>query len=209
MLFLLACAPQFSPLVLSGAGYEEIVLDVAAAGVDADDVQAAMVAGIPAFDVRTTGSGSLALSVQGGPAGTHDVVVQTKTESAVTVGVVEYLPPHDPIFERTAAIGASITMGFQDGATGGRAQLVSPPALVAQTVGAWMPLPLLQPGTGRCKASCPSAFYADPSGECLPCDPSCAECTGPGATSCSSCDPIGGASHLRAGACVDSCGDGY
>lgn len=144
MLFLLACAPQFSPLVLSGAGYEEIVLDVAAAGVDADDVQAAMVAGIPAFDVRTTGSGSLALSVQGGPAGTHDVVVQTKTESAVTVGVVEYLPPHDPIFERTAAIGASITMGFQDGATGGRAQLVSPPALVAQTVGAWMPLPLLQ-----------------------------------------------------------------
>ena len=72
-----------------------------------------------------------------------------------------------------------------------------------------MPLPLLQPGTGRCKASCPSAFYADPSGVCLPCDPSCAECTGPGATSCSSCDPIGGASHLRAGACVDSCGDGY
>ena len=72
-----------------------------------------------------------------------------------------------------------------------------------------MPLPLLQPGTARCKASCPSAFYADPSGECLPCDPSCAECTGPGASSCSSCDPIGGASHLRAGACVDSCGDGY
>ena len=34
-------------------------------------------------------------------------------------------------------------------------------------------------------------------------------CTGPGATECSSCDPIGVTSHLRAGACVDSCGGGY
>ena len=72
-----------------------------------------------------------------------------------------------------------------------------------------MPLPLLQPTIGRCKATCPSGSYADPSGVCMPCDASCAACTGPSASSCSSCDPVGVASHLRAGACVDSCGGGY
>ena len=72
-----------------------------------------------------------------------------------------------------------------------------------------MPLPLLQPTTGRCKATCPSGSYADPSGVCMPCDASCAACTGPSASSCSSCDPIGVASHLRVGACVDSCGGGF
>ena len=72
-----------------------------------------------------------------------------------------------------------------------------------------MPLPLLQPATGRCKAACPSGSYADPSGICVQCDASCAACTGPGAFECSSCDPVGVASHLRAGACVDSCGGGY
>ena len=72
-----------------------------------------------------------------------------------------------------------------------------------------MPLPLLQPATGRCKATCPSGSFADPSGVCVQCDASCAACTGPGVAECSSCDPVGVTSHLRAGACVDSCGGAY
>ena len=72
-----------------------------------------------------------------------------------------------------------------------------------------VPLPLLQPSSGRCKATCPAGAFADPSGVCAPCDATCAACTGPGASDCSSCDPIGVASHLRAGACVDSCDSGY
>ena len=40
-----------------------------------------------------------------------------------------------------------------------------------------MPLPLLQPATGRCKATCPSGSFADPSGVCVQCDASCAACT--------------------------------
>ncbi|MFT5683262.1 MAG: hypothetical protein ACI8RZ_004193 [Myxococcota bacterium] len=143
MLFLLACAPEFVPQSLSGAGYEEVVFDTLAASVDPDEVLSATVAGLPAYDLRTTGGGRLAMTIQGGAAGVYDVEVQTKT-ATVTVGAIEYQPPADPIFERTVAIGASITMGFQDAATGARAQLASPPAILAQTVGAWMPLPLLK-----------------------------------------------------------------
>ncbi len=143
MLLLLACSAAFVPQTLSGAGYEEVVLDTLAAGVDPDEVLGVTVAGLPAYDLRTTGGGRLAMTIQGGPAGLHDVDVQTPTGTA-SVGVIEYRPPSDPIFERTVAIGASITMGFQDAASGARAQLASPPAILAQTVGAWMPLPLLR-----------------------------------------------------------------
>ena len=143
MLFLLACTPGFESQVLSGAGYEEVVLDTLAVDVDPDSVQSVMVAGLPAYDLRTTGSGQLGMWVQGGPEGVYDVLIETDTDAAVVAGSIEYLPPIDPIFARTVAIGASITMGFQDAASGARAQLNSPPAILAQTVGAWMPLPLL------------------------------------------------------------------
>ena len=69
------------------------------------------------------------------------------------------------------------------------------------------PLPLLL--DGRCVRECPTSLFADPSGLCLPCDPSCASCRGPGVTDCTSCEVIGVKSHLQDGACAAVCSAGY
>eukprot|EP00966_Prymnesium_polylepis_P280326 6477245-Prymnesium_polylepis.1 len=71
--------------------------------------------------------------------------------------------------------------------------------------------------SSQCLAQCPSVgFYAlieqeTGSGSCLPCDPSCSECTGPSSTSCSSCHPMFPYFQrvpFQSGACLASCPNG-
>lgn len=143
-LLVLGCAP--ADLIndpLSATGYTELLLDTATAGVPPEDIGAVSIGGVPAYDLWVTTAGELALTPQGGPPGTHPVVVTVDGED-IELGTLTYGAPVDPVFDRLAAVGASVTMGFQDGAPTARAQLAGPVMLVARAAGAWFPLPLFQ-----------------------------------------------------------------
>ena len=127
--------------VLSATGYTELLLDTEAAGVPPGDIDAVSIGGVPAYDLWVTAAGELALTPQGGPSGPQSVVLSVDGE-ALEVGTVTYAEPVDPVFDRLAAVGASVTMGFQDGAPTARAQLAGPVMHVARAAGAWLPLPL-------------------------------------------------------------------
>ena len=58
-------------------------------------------------------------------------------------------------------------------------------------------------GDGTCHDSCENPNeYVTSTGECAPCDDSCATCNGPGPQACSSCDLGGEASLMLNGRCV-------
>jgi hypothetical protein len=60
----------------------------------------------------------------------------------------------------------------------------------ASCTGCAAPLPWLD--GGRCVARCGTSFYVDnATAACMPCDDSCAECNGPGTTSCTTCRTLG------------------
>lgn len=144
LLFLLAagCAPpDIIDTPLSAAGYTELLLDTWIRDIAPADVSAVTVGGIPAYDLEVTAADELSVMVQGGPSGEAPVVL-TVDGAAVEVGTVTYEPPVDPVFDRFVAIGASVSMGFQDGAPSQWAQRHSPPAMLAQAAGAYLPLPL-------------------------------------------------------------------
>ena len=143
LLLSMACAPPtpLTPDRLSATGYDRLLIDTEALGYAPADVSAVTIGGVPAFGLAETADGQLSVTVQGGPAG-EAAVSLVVDGAAVDAGALEYAPPVDPIFDRMVAIGASVTMGFQDGSPSQRAQLNGPAVHLARAAGAWMPLPL-------------------------------------------------------------------
>lgn len=139
MLLLLACAPTADLLVLEGSGFGHYPVQAAYSG----PVEGVLVGGLPAYDVSSDGA-EVHFTVQGG-AGLAEVILLTQ-EGEVSAGDFEYLPPADPLFDRMTGIGASLTMGVQDGVPHPHAQRMSPGAQIARQAGAFYGIPLLVDG---------------------------------------------------------------
>ncbi len=139
---LTACAPPVAPSgPVSGTGYVDLVLDVAARGIVAEEVVGVTVGGIEAYDLRAD-DGLLTVTVQGGPPGEAEVVVSTAKETW-SVGALVYEGPVDPLFDRYVAFGASLTQGTRDAVPSASAQLAGPAMAIARSAGAWLSLPML------------------------------------------------------------------
>ncbi|EAS00754.2 zinc finger lsd1 subclass family protein (macronuclear) [Tetrahymena thermophila SB210] len=60
--------------------------------------------------------------------------------------------------------------------------------------------------TSQCLPNCPAKFYKnDPLAQCSACDPSCANCSGPSASQCTSCS---GSLYLDGVSCINTCSPG-
>lgn len=136
--------PTTAPL--SGRTPLEVVLPPE---VDVDAVVAVYVESelsLRGLELRTDGE-RLRFVDQGSPRpGPAELVVvsadgtETRLPDAFT-----YTPAADPVFERIAALGASLTQGVQGGVPTAHGLLHSPGAFVASRSGGFLPLPLLVP----------------------------------------------------------------
>jgi len=127
------------------SGYFEVSFDLSETDVEGAVTQVT-VAGINAYDVVHEGN-KVTLIVQGAAkAGPADVVFVTEGGEFPFPGGFEYDKPVDPIFERMAAMGASLTQGTAGGVPTYEAILANPAHLLATTGGAYLPLPLLTRG---------------------------------------------------------------
>ncbi len=139
---LAGCAPPVVPSEpVSGTGYVDVVLDVAARGIVADEVVRVSIGSVDAYDVRSDGD-HVIVTVQGGVPGEEQVVVYTTTH-AWSVGYLTYTAPIDPLFDRFVAFGASLTQGTRDAVPSRSAQLAGPAMAMARSAGAWLSLPIL------------------------------------------------------------------
>ncbi len=103
------------------------------------------VGGMATYDLQQSGD-LVEFMVQGGPSGLAEVVVLSSDGDEALAGELEYLPAVDPLFDSIAGIGASLTMGVQDGVPTFEAQLMSPGAQLARQAGGDFGIPLLVRG---------------------------------------------------------------
>jgi len=128
-------------------GYQTVEVDLAEADLSADEVYGARVAGIRALDLEVCGEACLAFTVQGSPEpGLVTVVLETASGDVSFEEAFSYAAPVDPLFDRTFALGASLSEGFRSGVPSAEGTLGAGPALVARQAGAFLGLPLLVPG---------------------------------------------------------------
>lgn len=151
--------PGITPASGSMAGYFEITLDLSALPYGPDDVQAVEIGGVAGIYLRPDGD-RLHLTVQGHPdPGPADVAIYTADSEQIVPDGFTYDPPRAEGIRRIVALGASISQGFQSGAPTAEGTLGSPPAWVAQQMGAWLGLPLfiddLFPDFGREQVAAP------------------------------------------------------
>jgi hypothetical protein len=140
-----ACAPPAAEdvEVVSGTGYVTLTRalpDEVAPG----DVLGVTVGDVPAARVAVE-DGVIAFMPQGGPPGEVSVVLETRGGPVALAGMA-YAPPVDPLFDRIAGLGASFSMGVQDGAGTPRAQLLGPLFQLARLARAPFRLPLFRDG---------------------------------------------------------------
>lgn len=143
LLVLLACTPAtvVNTEPVSSFGQTQLELHVGDLLVERVHVD-----GVLAYDVVQDGE-FVTATLQGGPTpGWVDVVLSTDQGQVILPDALEYLPPADPLFDRVTAIGASLTMGVQDGVPTLDGQLWSPGAQISRAAGAYYPMPLLVPG---------------------------------------------------------------
>jgi lysophospholipase L1-like esterase len=138
MLLLLACTPTGSLLTPSGSAFGHWRAEVAVE----QPVQSVWVGDRLGYDLEQV-DGVLSFTVQGG-SGEEDVILfgADGEQWPVDVALV-YDPPVDGLFDRVVGIGASLTMGVQDGVPTTDAQLMSPGAQITRAAGADYGIPLL------------------------------------------------------------------
>jgi lysophospholipase L1-like esterase len=142
LLILLACAPATVVNTEPVSSFGQTQLEIHVSDLL---VQAVHVDGVMAYDVVQDGQ-IVTATLQGGPTpGWVDVVLTTDQGEVILDDALEYLPPADPLFDRVTAIGASLTMGVQDGVPTLDGQLWSPGAQLSRAAGAYYPMPLLVP----------------------------------------------------------------
>ncbi len=146
MILLFACAQPANELAVSPAsgsatGYTEIEVS----GVEGE-VSRLWVDGVEAFGLSAA-QGVTSATWQGAPS-SGPVTVSLEVD-----GVVLDFPealvvnaPLDPVFARVVGVGASFTMGVQNGVPSDHGSLASPGMLLAQNAGAFYAVPLLVPG---------------------------------------------------------------
>ncbi len=147
------------------SAYYEVRFDLLEAEIEGT-VSAVTIGGINAYDVLHEGD-EVTLIVQGAPkSGPAKVVMTTGEGSFEFADAFTYDKPRDPIFDRMAALGASLTQGTQGGVPTYHGILANPAHLIAQQGGANLPLPLFTPGLF------PSIEPMDvgPAPECMPPD---------------------------------------
>ena len=151
MILLAAACKKGEPVVFSDpasgpqSGYYEVRFDISEADIDGT-VSAVRIGGINAYDVVHQGE-EVSVIVQGSAAaGPTDVEMITSSGVQSFEGGFEYDRPVDPLFDRMAAMGASLTQGTAGGVPTYEAILASPPHLLARRGGAFLPLPLLTRG---------------------------------------------------------------
>jgi len=140
MILLIACAPSAELITLEAPSFGHVPVEVL---VDPDvEVQGVTVGGVAAYGLIRTEEG-LTATLQGlGEAGLADVLIHTP-EGEIFAGELDYLPASDPLFDRVAGVGASLTQGVQDGVPTFHANLMSPGAQISRQVGANYGIPLL------------------------------------------------------------------
>ncbi len=138
LLLSLACAPPLSVSPDSGpqSGYFEITLDTPY------DVTAVDVGGIATYEL-IDGADGPTVHVQGHPeSGPVDITLHTPDGPVVYQDAFTYDAPEHEL-GTFVAMGASLTQGTQGGVPGQHAQLHSPSRWIAETTGAYHPIPLL------------------------------------------------------------------
>jgi len=141
MLLLLACSPPAELLTPDGPSFGHFLASVRYP----DEVKAVTVGGVATYDLQQSGD-LVEFIVQGGSSGMAEVVVLNADDEEVLAGELEYLPAVEPLFDSIAGIGASLTMGVQDGVPTFEAQLMSPGAQLARQAGGDFGIPLLVRG---------------------------------------------------------------
>ena len=136
MLLLLACAPTAELTTTEGSAFGHWIAEVR---VD-EPVEAVFVGEARGYDL-VQADGLLRFTVQGGVG--EQVVTLHQGEDILEAGTLTYHPATDPLFDRVTGIGASLTMGVQDGVPTQHAQLMSPGAQIARAAGAYYGIPLL------------------------------------------------------------------
>ncbi len=141
------CLCGVEPSSASAFGYVPITLQLSQTDIEAQDIDALTVGGIPAIDLEVTESGDLTIMVQGHPQGGAVEIELSRGGDTVPLGTCfTYDTPTEPELARVVAFGASLTQGVQCGVPSYQGSLMSPAAQVARQLGAYMPLPLLKPG---------------------------------------------------------------
>jgi lysophospholipase L1-like esterase len=149
LLLALACAPAPDPdsflletETASAFGHHTVDVRVPAGTA----VSSAVVGGLPAYDLHQSGD-LVTFTIQGSPnAGPASVVLQTGGGAVELATPLQIRGPADPLFDRLVGVGASLTMGVQDGVPTTHAQLMSPGAQIARQAGAFYGIPLLVDG---------------------------------------------------------------
>ncbi len=141
-----APAPTLSPASGPMSGYFEVRLDLSEQAYGPEDVQRVELGGLAGIYLTPEGDG-LRFMVQGHPEpGAVPLVVQTPGGEQTVPDAFTYDPPRVAGIQRIAAVGASISQGFQSGAITAHGTLGSPPTWVARQLGAHIGLPLVTDG---------------------------------------------------------------
>ena len=138
MLLLLACTPSGSLLTTSGSAFGHWRAEVA---VD-QPIDGVLVGDRVGYDLAQS-DGVLSFTVQGGSGEQAVTLVDTEGALLLVDGPLVYDAPVDGLFDRVVGIGASLTMGVQDGVPTTDAQLMSPGAQITRAAGADYGIPLL------------------------------------------------------------------
>lgn len=134
--------PALTPSSGSMSGYFEVHLDLSQQTYGAADVERIELGGIAGIYLAPEGDG-LRFMVQGQPEpGPVDLVITTAAGEQRVTDAFSYDPPRVEGIQRVAAVGASISQGFQAGAITAHGVRGSPPAWVARQLGAHIGLPL-------------------------------------------------------------------
>ena len=139
-------APGLEPAEGELTGYFEVRADLSSLALEFSDIEEVWVGDVQALTPVQEADGWIRFRVQGAPE-PGPAAVGFRTESGlVSLGRdFNYLPPHDPAFERVVTLGASLTMGVMDGTPTHDGVLMSPSLQTARALGAFLPQPVLLP----------------------------------------------------------------
>jgi lysophospholipase L1-like esterase len=153
MLLLLACTEptglvaSVSPDSGTATGYTELTVELSGFEGEPPLVSRAFLGGIEAYGLPGEPSASFPLTYQGSPeSGAVSLELEIDGEIVEFPNVFTVSAPINPVFDRMVGIGASFTMGVQNGVPSSHGALASPGMLIAQRAGAFYSLPMLVPG---------------------------------------------------------------
>ncbi len=134
-----------APAAGAMTGYFPVVIDTGS--VPATEVREVWVGGVLALDRIPLDSSHLSVLVQGRDRpGEARVDLVTEAGTSALGQRFTYTAPIDPAFDRVVAFGASLTQGVMDGTPTHDGVMQSPALMVARSMGAYLPQPVLIPG---------------------------------------------------------------